>query len=269
MENESNYININKEAWNKKTEFHIDSAFYNMTGFLNGETSLNSIELELLGNITGKKILHLQCHFGQDTLSLGRMGAQITGVDLSDVAINKARELAVTTGIPANFICCDVYNLPNHLNEKFDIVFTSYGTIGWLPNLDKWAKVINHFLKPGGSFVFAEFHPFVWMFDSGFQKIDYSYFNVETIIETETGTYADKAAPMEAKTISWNHDLSEVFTSLISNNLEIKTFKEYDYSPYNCFSNMEEFESKRFRIPHLQNKIPFVYALKALKKLDE
>ncbi|WP_417368516.1 class I SAM-dependent methyltransferase [Flavobacterium beibuense] len=266
MEIKDNYININKEAWNKKTTFHVESSFYDMPSFLSGKSTLNSIELELLGDITGKKILHLQCHFGQDTISLSRMGAIATGVDFSDAAITKARELAETTGTNTQFICCDIYSLPDNLNEQFDILFTSYGTIGWLPDLDRWAKVINHFLKPGGNFIIAEFHPFVWMFDPGFSKIDYSYFNEEAIIETETGTYADKAADMETKTISWNHDLSEVFSSLINNNLEIKTFKEYNYSPYDCFNDMEEFEPKRYRIPHLQNKIPFVYALKAVKK---
>lgn len=266
MEKYNNYLNVNKEAWNKKTAFHVGSSFYDIPSFISGKSSLNNIELELLGDITGKKILHLQCHFGQDTLSLGRMGAHVTGVDFSDAAIDKANELSHTIGVPGRFICCDVYDLHNHLEEQFDIVFTSYGTIGWLPDLDKWAKTIERFLKPGGSFVFAEFHPFVWMFDNNFQRIDYSYFNDDAIIEFETGTYADKTAPMEAETISWNHGLSEVLNSLINNNLEIKAFNEYNYSPYNCFNNMEEFESNRFRIPHLHNKIPFVYALKAVKK---
>lgn len=266
MDKHNNYLNVNKETWNKKTAFHIESSFYDIPSFISGKSSLNSFELDLLGDVTGKKILHLQCHFGQDTLSLGRMGAHVTGVDFSDAAIDKARELAHAINIPARFICCDVYDLPNHLEEQFDIVFTSYGTIGWLPDLDKWAKVIEHFLKPGGSFVFAEFHPFVWMFDNNFQKIDYSYFNDEAIIELETGTYADKAAPMEAETISWNHGLSEVLNNLIDNNLEIKSFNEHNYSPYNCFNDMEEFEPGRYRIPHLGNKIPFVYALNAVKK---
>ena len=103
-----------------------------MPEFLQGKSSLNDIELELLGDITGKKVLHLQCHFGQDTISLGRMGADVTGMDLSDKAIEKARELSATLSVPARFICCDVYSLPKHLDEQFDIVFTSYGTIGWL-----------------------------------------------------------------------------------------------------------------------------------------
>jgi 2-polyprenyl-3-methyl-5-hydroxy-6-metoxy-1,4-benzoquinol methylase len=266
MEIPKNYIDINKNAWNEKTAVHVASDFYNMEAFLNGQTSLMDIELQLLGDVSGKKILHLQCHFGQDTISLAKMGASSTGVDLSDKAIEKATELATQMKADATFICSDIYDLPNHLDEKFDIVFTSYGTIGWLPDLDKWAKVVSHFLKPGGKFIFAEFHPIVWMFDENFKEVFYSYFNVETIIENIEGTYADKEAPIKNQTISWNHSLTEVFSSLLQNNLEITSFSEYDYSPYNCFNQTEEFEKGKFRIKHLQNKIPIVYSLTAIKK---
>jgi len=204
MKEEENYKEINKAAWNNKTEAHLKSDFYDMSGFLNGNTSLNSIELELLGDVKGKSILHLQCHFGQDTLSLGRMGASVIGVDLSDKAIDAAKELSVHTHVEAKFICCDIYDLPNHLDQQFDIVFTSYGTIGWLPNLDKWASIVSRFLKPQGKFVFAEFHPVVWMFDDDFEKIGYNYFKADPIIETESGTYADKEAEISQKNITWN-----------------------------------------------------------------
>lgn len=125
-----NYLEINKQSWNKKTDIHLKSDFYDLQGFLNGNTSLNEIELKLLGNITGKNILHLQCHFGQDTISLARLGAKVTGVDLSDNAIDKANLLAEKTRTKADFICCDIYDLPQHLDKEFDFVFTSYGTIG-------------------------------------------------------------------------------------------------------------------------------------------
>ena len=263
---EENYIEINRKTWNEKTEFHIQSDFYNQEGFLKGENSLTPIELELLGNIEGKSILHLQCHFGQDTISFSRLGAKAVGVDLSDNAIEKAREIANQLNTDTRFICCDIYNLPNHLKEQFDIVFTSYGTIGWLPDLDKWAKVISNFLKPGGKFVMADFHPVVWMFDDNFEKIGYNYFKSEPIIETVDGTYADKNAPINSKTITWNHSTSELLNSLLSNNLELNTFNEYDYSPYNCFNATEEFEPKKFRIKHLENKIPMVYSIVATKK---
>lgn len=266
MKKEDNYLDINKLAWNNKTEVHVGSAFYNMAEFLQGKSSLNTIELELLGDISGKKVLHLQCHFGQDTISLGRMGADVTGMDLSDKAIEKARELAATTGVPARFICCDVYSLPKHLDEQFDIVFTSYGTIGWLPDLQKWAGVVSRFLKPGGVFIMADFHPVVWMYDNNFKKVAYNYFKDEPIVEMETGTYADVTAPIETELISWNHSLAEILNSLIDAGLEINRFNEYDYSPYNCFSNTEEFAPGRFRITRFGNKIPMVYSIKATKK---
>ena len=266
MEQENNYIDINRALWNERTIHHIKSDFYDMEGFLAGKSSLKDIELSLLGDIKGKTLLHLQCHFGQDTLSLARMGAKVTGVDLSDKAIDTANELAAQLQQDARFIRSDIYDLPNVHNEQYDIVFTSYGTIGWLPDIRRWAGVVSKFLKPGGQFVFAEFHPAVWMFDNDFKEVFYSYFNVEPIIEEETGTYANKNASLETKTITWNHPTSEVLNALIQSGLEINSFNEYDYSPYNCFNETEEFEPGKFRIKHLQNKIPMVFSLTATKK---
>ncbi|MCV9933328.1 class I SAM-dependent methyltransferase [Flavobacterium sp. LS1R47] len=266
MSLENNYIEVNKQSWNSRVESHLKSDFYDLEGFLKGNTSLNSIELELLGGIKGKSILHLQCHFGQDTISLARLGANATGVDLSDKAIDSANKLAKEANASASFICCDIYDLPNHLNQKFDIVFTSYGAIPWLPDLDKWAKLISGFLNPNGKLVFAEFHPVVWMFDDNFEKIGYNYFNSGAIIETQEGTYADKNAPIQLEYVCWNHGMSEVINSLIKNGLEINSLNEYDYSPYNCFNNTIEFEPKKYRIKHLDNKIPMVYSIVATKK---
>lgn len=266
MNSEQNYIEINRQSWNTKTEVHLQSEFYDLEGFMNGKTSLNEIELNLLGNINEKTILHLQCHFGQDTISLSRLGATVTGVDLSDKAIENAKQIAAKTDSTATFICCDMYDLPNHLDQPFDIVFTSYGTIGWLPDLDKWAKIVSRFLKPNGQFVFVEFHPVVWMFDDNFDKIGYRYFNSGAIIETESGTYADKNAPITQEYVMWNHGLSEVINSLLNNGLQLQQLNEYDYSPYNCFNKTIEFEPKKYRIEHLENKIPMVYAVVAKKK---
>lgn len=266
MEKLPDYININKQTWNNKTDVHIASDFYDVESFLNGKSTLNTIELELLGDVKGKKVLHLQCHFGQDTLSLARLGAKVTGVDLSDKAIERAKEFSGKLELDAQFICCDIYDLPQYLDEQFDIVFTSYGTIGWLPDLNKWATVVSRFLKPNGKFVFAEFHPVVWMFDNDFKEVFYSYFNVAPIIEDESGTYADRYSEISAQTITWNHPTSEVLNALIQSGLEINSFNEYDYSPYNCFNETEEFEKGKFRIKHLGNKIPMVFSLVATKK---
>ena len=266
MKKEDNYIAINRQSWNNRVQSHMNSDFYDLEGFLKGNTSLNSIELELLGDIKNKHILHLQCHFGQDSLSLGRLGAHVTGVDLSDKAVESAIELANKTKIDANFICSDIYELPKCLDKQFDIVFTSYGTIGWLPDLDKWAKIVAKYLKPGGKFVFVEFHPVVWMFDDDFEKIAYHYFNKEVIIETEKGSYADKTADLTQEYVMWNHSMSDVVNNLIKNGLEINSLDEFDYSPYNCFNKTEEFKPNKFRIKHLDNKIPMVFAIVATKK---
>lgn len=260
------YLKINKELWNNKTDIHVNSDFYDNENFIKGKSSLNSIELELLGDVKGKSILHLQCHFGQDTISLNRLGATTVGVDLSDKAIATAKELAKITNTNAEFICCDVYDLPKYLNQKFDIVYTSYGTIGWLPDMDKWAKIVSQFLKPEGQFVFVEFHPVIWMFDDNFKEIKYNYFNVEPIIEVEEGTYADKSANIKQTEVGWNHDLSEVINSLIKNGLTINSFNEYDYSPYNCFNETIEIAPNKYRIKHLADKIPMIYSIVATKQ---
>ncbi len=266
MERANDYLKVNKQTWNDKVDVHIESDFYENENFLKGKSTLQSIELELLGDVSNKKILHLQCHFGQDTISLTRLGAKATGVDLSDKAIERAREFNAQLGLDAAFICCDIYDAPKHLDEKFDIVFTSYGTIGWLPDLDKWAKIVAHFLKPNGVFVMADFHPVVWMYDDHFKEVFYNYFNTEAIFEEGSGTYANTESEIENKTISWNHPISEILNSLIGSGLEIDVFNEYDYSPYNCFTETEESEPGKFRVKHFGNKIPMVYAIKASRK---
>ena len=265
MDKELNYLDINRQSWNNKVDYHLKSEFYDLDGFLKGNTSLNDIELKLLGDIKGKSVLHLQCHFGQDSISLSRLGAQVTGIDLSDKAIENARQLAEQTQQDTAFICCNIYDLLQHLNQQFDIVFTSYGTIGWLPDLNQWAQIVARFLKPNGRFVMAEFHPVVWMFDDDFQKIAYNYFKDGAIIETSSGSYADRDAPITQDYVMWNHSTSEVLNSLISNGLTILSLDEYDYSPCNCFKRTIEFEPKKYRIQHLDNKIPMVFALLAEK----
>lgn len=259
MSNE--YFKINKHLWNEKTKIHVASDFYEMDNFLAGKNTLKPIEINLLGDIAGKKILHLQCHFGQDSLSLARMGAEVTGLDISDASIAKAKELNNTLGLNAQFICCDVYSAKEHIHEKFDIVFTSYGTIGWLPDMDKWADIVSHFMKPNGKFIFVELHPAVWMYDADLKDLMFSYFNKEAIIETSPGTYADPQADIELKEIGWNHPLSEVFTALLNKGLNVKHFEEFDYSPHNCFKGMVERAPCEYVIESLKEKLPMTYSL--------
>ncbi|HNJ59121.1 MAG TPA: class I SAM-dependent methyltransferase, partial [Chitinophagaceae bacterium] len=184
---------------------------------------------------------------------------------IAENAINIAKQTANQLNLQTQFICCNIYDLSNYLNQKFDIVFTSYGTIGWLPDLDKWAKIINHFLQPNGQFIMVDFHPVVWMFDNDFQQVTYNYFNTGAILENEVGTYANKKTDIQFQTASWNHSIGEILNSLISNQFSINSFDEYDYSPYNCFNNTIEVETNKFRIKHMGNKLPMLYAIKATK----
>jgi SAM-dependent methyltransferase len=260
------YLAINRASWNKRIDSHYQSDFYDVASFLQGKTSLNSIEAALLPNLKGKKILHLQCHFGQDSLSLARLGAEVVGVDLSDEAIAKARELNDACALNARFICSDIYTINEKLDERFDLVFTSYGTIGWLPDLERWAQLISRYLKPKGQFIFAEFHPVVWMYDNDFKKVEYSYFKADPIIEKQQGTYAAKEEEIEVETVSWNHSLAEVLGSLLQAGLQLETFQEFDYSPYDCFANTVEISPGRFQIKGFEDKLPMVYALRAIKE---
>ena len=265
MNNSESYIDINKQLWDKKTPFHTASAFYDNESFINGKNSLKVIETDLLGDINNKTILHLQCHFGQDTLSMARMGATVTGIDFSVAAIAEARKLNDTLSLNATFICADVYHLPASLHYRHDIVFSSYGTIVWLPDIKKWATAIASCLRPGGRFIFVETHPLALMFDDDFTAIKYSYFDTGVIVETEVGTYADRAADIHMKSMTWNHSLSDVMQALINAGLSISHFQEYNYSEQNCFGNMVEVAPGKYQVIGMESLIPLVYALEAYK----
>lgn len=267
MDWKNQYLDVNKSAWNKKVDVHLQSAFYDVKGFMEGQTSLNDIELTIIGDVSQKSILHLQCHFGQDSMSLSRLGAQVVGVDLSDEAIKAAKYISNSLNLDTKFVCCNVYDLPSHLEETFDLVFTSYGTIAWLPDLDRWASLIARYLKPRGRFVIVDFHPFIWMYDDDLRYIKYNYFNVEPIIENESGTYADKNADLSDPMITWNHSLSEVVNSLIRAGLTIQNLNEYNYSPYNVFKDMEEVGPKKYQISQFSDRIPLVFSIEAVNLL--
>ena len=258
----NNFIAINRNSWNQKTGEHYNSNFYDVKGFLEGKSSLTPIELECLGNIEGKKVLHLQCHFGLDTISLSRMGAKVTGVDFSDEAIEKARLLADKLETDTKFVCCNLFDLPEHLEDFFDIVYTSYGVINWFPNLKEWGAIIRKYLMPDGKFVMVEFHPILWMFDTQFEVIESAYSREEPYISVSE-TYTDTSGiDGEYKEITWNHGLYKVFLGLLQNGLRIVDFQEYDYSPFNLFGNMEE-DNRKYYIKGKKGMIPMLFSLVA------
>ena len=254
------YLDINREAWNNRVDTHVNSQLYELDEFFQGKSSLPSLDLDLLGDIRGKRVLHLQCHFGMDTISLARLGAKVVGIDFSDKAIEKAKELRDSMQVDADFICCDIYQLQDYVNDQFDIVYTSYGVISWLDSLDRWAEVISSFLKPKGKFVLIEFHPILWMFDDKFKQLKYPYSQKEPYVMEES-TYTENGGEIVNKTVSWNYGLSEPVNSLIKNDIHIKEINEYFYSPINLFNTMIETKKNEFQIKSLENKIPITYSI--------
>ena len=268
MNEYQDYFKANRSLWNKRTPIHAASDFYDLEAFKSGKSSLNTIELKALGDVSGKSLLHLQCHFGMDTLSWARLGARVIGVDLSTKSIELAKSLAQELQISARFICSNVYDVPHCLDKKFDIVFVSYGCISWLPDLKHWAEIIADFLKPGGIFYMVEFHPIVWMFDSSFDKIAHPYQSLQVIHMEPTETYTKTNDTLNYSEYTWNHGLATIIQSLITSGLTLKSCEEFDFSPYNCFDNMVKGKDGYWRIIGLEEKIPLLFSLKAEKAND-
>ena len=255
----------NRETWNNKVAIHAKSEFYNIDAFKAGKSSLNSYELSALGDVSGKSLLHLQCHFGQDTLSWTRMGAHCTGVDISEEAIALAESLNTELGLDAQFVRCNVLDTSKHVSDQFDIVFSSYGTIGWLPDLEPWARMISERLKPGGIFYIAEFHPIAWMFDYNVSppKMKYGYHQKEVIFDEYEGTYAQEDANLASKDYSWNHPLSEVVNSLIKAGLSIEYLNDHDGSPYDIYPDLVKNEEGFYELS--EKLYPLLFEVKAVK----
>lgn len=266
-DDERDWFALNRAAWNARTPVHVASRFYDAAAFAAGASSLREIERAQVGDVAGRSLLHLQCHFGQDTLSWARLGATVTGLDLSDAGIAAARELAASVGVPARFVQGNVFDAPEVLGgETFDVVFTSYGVVGWLPRLEPWARAIAACLRPGGVFHLVEFHPAVWVWDEAFERMVYAYDAPgEPIFTEQTGTYADRAAPLTVREVGFDHGLGSVVSALLAAGLHLDALREYDWSPYDIFPDMEEFAPGRFRMRRFGRSLPMVYSLAARK----
>jgi len=264
-----NYQRANLAVWNEWAEINAKSKSYDVAGFRAGNSSLRSIELEELGEVAGKSLLHLQCHFGLDTLSWARRGAAVTGVDFSDKAVGLAQALARDVGLEARFICSDLYALPAVLSGQFDIVYTSYGVLCWLRDLERWAELIAHFLKPGGVFYIADFHPFIKVFDDAAAsdlRVKYPYFYHPTPSEWQVqGSYADREAQTtEPVEYEWMHSLGEIVSVLAAAGLRIEFLHEHRCSVSQTLECMEQDAQGwwRFKGSH---DLPLMFSLRAVK----
>ena len=261
------YYDANRGVWDAWTATHLGSGFYELDRFRAGESSLNALELREVGDVAGKSLLHLQCHFGLDTLSWARAGASVTGVDFSPDAVAAAKALSEELGIAAEFVCSDVYALPEVLGERsFDVVFTSYGVLSWLDDLERWAGVVARHLKPGGTFYIVEFHPVMGMLDEDGQRIAHPYFHsAEPQAFVEQGSYADRSSGATHTLYQWAHSLADVVNALIGAGLRIEFLHEFPYSVHNCEPFLQESAPGRFVVRDHPGTVPLMFSIRATR----
>ena len=261
----------NRLNWDERVRIHVASDFYNVAAFRAGATTLLPVEVEEVGEVLGKTLLHLQCHFGLDTLSWAREGALVTGVDFSGAAITTAQTLAQELKIDARFIESNVYDLREALTGTFDVVFASYGVLVWLPDLPEWGRIMASFVRPGGFLYIIDGHPFFHMFaDSPSGKdlrLVNRYFTSEALSYEEDGTYADPNAKLEHKRQhEFQHTLGEIVTSLVDAGLQIEFLHEFPFSAYAALPDMEKGDDGYYRLRQHDGLVPFLFSLKARKK---
>lgn len=272
--NTADRINANRELWDRWAQLHPDSSFYDTAEFLADPAGhpLDRIASELLGEVSGKRLLHLQCHFGLDTLRMAYLGAEVTGVDFSSRGIATARELAERAALPATFVEADVTNLPALVSEgAFDVVFTSWGTICWFPDLGPWAHGVASRLAPGGVFKMADSHPFLWVFDDECDdpelKVRYSYFMRDALEWEEFGSYAAPGPERTGTSHSWQHTFEEIIGALVGAGLVIEHVHELTLLPWAYVRSMTEVEPGLWALPAGSIEVPLSFTLSARKPL--
>ena len=269
------FLKANLGLWNEWTEIHETSAFYDLEGFRAGHSSLRPIERDELGEVTGKRLLHLQCHFGLDTLSWARLGATVTGVDFSSKAIELARSLAAELDLPATFVQSTIEELDGNLSGDFDIVFTSYGAIEWLADLESWARTIAHFLVPGGTFYMVELHPLARALDDldahPELRVVGPYFPASRPRRLRIhGSYADPDAHIENDVAyGWSHSFAEILNSLIGAGLRLEYLHEFPCSAVPFSRSMKRAADGWYFLPGGRRDVPFLFSLKATRPAHE
>lgn len=268
---------VNRRLWEAWTAVHATGDFYDLEGFRKGGIRLRDEEVEALGDVGGLTLLHLQCHFGIDTLSWARLGATVTGADFSPAAVRLARELAADLGFAdARFVESNLYDLPTELDGTFDIVYTSRGVLGWLPDIAAWARVVAHFLRPGGRFYISEIHPVVQAFEDegvapGELRLAYPYWeHRDPLIFDVQGSYADPSADVgDQHEHGWDHGLGEIVTALIDAGLRLRWLRESPELDWGTDFLVETAPgSGRFRLPpEATGEMPLMFSLLATKPL--
>ena len=270
------YRVVNLANWESRVALHAASAEYGLDRFATDPTWISDVvrfDVPRLGDIAGLDAVHLQCHIGTDTISLARLGARVTGYDFSPSALEVARSLATSAGTDVAFVEGDVYDAVELLGpERFDLVFTGVGAIGWLPRIADWARVVAGLLRPGGRVFMREGHPVLWTLSDprpdGLVVIEYPYFEGDGTEFVTPITYVTHEGELAApRTIEFNHGLGEIFTALLSAGMEIVAFDEHDTVPWPALDDqMEEVAPGEFRLIDRPSRLPHSYTLQARKR---
>jgi SAM-dependent methyltransferase len=266
-------LDLNRSWWDERVPIHVGSAFYDVEGFRAGGSTLRPFERKELGDVTGKRLAHLQCHFGLDTLSWARAGATVVGLDFSGPAVEAGNALAAETGLDGRFVQADVYDAQEALGrERFDVVYTGFGALNWLPDLARWGSVVASLLAPGGVLYLAEFHPFTWVFDEDTDTIAFDYFHDPEGVsfdDDEQGSYADLEVPTRNNaTREWAHTVADVITAVLGAGLSLELLSEHDYTLFPRFADLEldrDFLTAGvvYRQPAGKPRLPLMYSLRA------
>lgn len=262
------YLEQNRDRWDELVPIHAASEFYDLAGFRAGRCALTPIELEEVGDVSGRSLLHLQCHFGMDTLSWARRGARVTGVDFSQPAIERATALARELDLEARFLCSDIGALPPELDDSFDVVFTSRGVLCWLPDLTAWGQTIARCLVPGGRFVVFDSHPFVHTLDdettSPELRAVHPYRSSEPFRWESSQTYTDAAVPVQ-NTVSyeWHHGLGDIVAALTSAGLVVESLREHTVAFHRQLPFMALGDDGWWRLPEGLPAVPLTFSLQA------
>ncbi|MHB1440522.1 MAG: class I SAM-dependent methyltransferase [Cuniculiplasma sp.] len=263
---------VNKNLWDELARVHVRSQFYDIDSFLKGRNRLREFEIKELGNVKKKKIIHLMCHIGLDSLSLVRMGGEVTAVDFSSESIKIAKELSEKAGIRCKFIQSDISSVLDHVKEKFDVVYTSIGVLAWIRDLNHWAKTVSELLREGGFFYMAEIHPFT-MLISEYSTVDdlrisnNYFYPKEAQYYSQEGSYADRSAKVNAKgSYQWERTISDVINSLISNGIELDYIHEFPFTCWPQFNFLHKESDGYFTIPDKLPRFPLLFSVKGHKK---
>jgi 2-polyprenyl-3-methyl-5-hydroxy-6-metoxy-1,4-benzoquinol methylase len=259
----------NRAMWDERVPIHVDGDFYRVDDFRSGlqRLAVRPFEVEEMGAVDGRSLLHLQCHFGLDTLSWARLGARVTGLDFSGPAVEAARRLAGEIGVDAEFVQADLYDAVTALaGRRFDVVYTGKGALIWLPDVEEWARICATLLAPGGLFYLSEFHPLSDMFAWETLDLERSYFEAAPFFEDSSGTYADLDAPTTHNaSYEWQHPLGTVLTALVDAGLTVEFLHEYPFTLFPRWPFLEGGDDGSFVLPPGMPQLPLMYSIRAVK----